>query len=359
MNSNKLDAYGLTDELATAAQGTGLTLGRVIGQSRNQYAVETAQGLIKAQVSGRMMNFAFGPEDYPAEGDWVLLQQPANTDDPGIIERLLPRTTVFTRKAAGTTSNLQVVAANVDVLFLCMAMDGNFNLRRMERYLAVARDSGATPCVVLTKADLATDFAAQITAVTAIAGDARVIVCDATSADGWQELTALIQAGQTYAFLGSSGVGKSTLINRLLGQDLLATGGIRTADAHGRHTTTSRELLLLPSGGIVIDTPGMRELAIAFADVDAAFTDITELAQSCKFRDCTHTQEPGCAVQQAIADGTLDAARFKSYVQLQQEQHANVELRGKAREHAKIEKMFGSKKNLKAAMRTAKNKRRR
>lgn len=358
MNSNKLTAYGLTADMTTT-NALGLTIGRVVAQSRNLYGVQTAAVRVQAQVSGRMQNIAFGPEDFPTVGDWVLLRMPASLQDAGIIERLVPRQSVFTRKAAGTTSNLQVVAANVDTLFLCMALDGNFNLRRLERYLAVARDSGATPVVVLTKADLATDFANQLTAVTATAGDAQVLVCDATKVDGWQELQACIHPGRTYAFLGSSGVGKSTLINRLLGRDELATGGIRLADAHGRHTTTSRQLIVLPSGGIVIDTPGMRELAIVAADLDSTFSDITDLARGCKFNDCTHTREPGCAVQAAIAAGELDPKRLRSFHQLQAEQKENKELRGRAREHAKIEKMFGSKKSMKAAMRTAKNKRRR
>lgn len=271
----------------TTTNAPGLTIGRVVAQSRNLYGVQTAAVRVQAQVSGRMQNIAFGPEDFPTVGDWVLLRMPASLQDAGIIERLVPRQSVFTRKAAGTTSNLQVVAANVDTLFLCMALDGNFNLRRLERYLAVARDSGATPVVVLTKADLATDFANQLTAVTATAGDAQVLVCDATKVDGWQELQACIHPGRTYAFLGSSGVGKSTLINRLLGSDELATGGIRLADAHGRHTTTSRQLIVLPSGGIVIDTPGMRELAIVAADLDSTFSDITDLARGCKFNDCS------------------------------------------------------------------------
>lgn len=358
MYSNNLTAYGLTESIASA-QTAGLVLARVVSQSRNLYTVQTDSGQLQAQVAGRFVNAAVGPEDYPAVGDWVQLREQGNAADTGIVERLMPRTSVFMRKAAGKTSQLQVVAANVDVLFLCMALDGNFNLRRLERYLAVARDSGANACVVLTKADLARDFVQQLTDVTAIAGESPVIVCDATRADGWTELAAQITPTRTYAFLGSSGVGKTTLINRLRGTDELATGGIREADAHGRHTTTSRQLLLIPGGGVVLDTPGMRELAIMDADVDGAFTDITALAQGCKFSDCTHSHEPGCAVQAAIADGALDAARLTSYTRLQAEQDANQELRGRAREMAKINRMFGSKKNLKAAMRTAKNKRKR
>ncbi|WP_127849114.1 ribosome small subunit-dependent GTPase A [Lacticaseibacillus hulanensis] len=355
MNSNTLMQYGLPADIA-AMNSTGLTLGRVAQQGRNLYSVQTEDVRVQAQVSGRYRNIAFGPKDYPAVGDWVQVRMPDNPGDNGIIERLLPRSSQFTRKAAGTTSNLQVVAANVDALFLCMAMDGNFNLRRLERYMAVAKDSGTTPVVVLTKADLATDFAQQVEDVAAIAGDATVLICDATRADGWQELQSAIEPGKTYAFLGSSGVGKSTLINRLLGSDELATGGIREDDAHGRHTTTSRQLLLVPGGGIVIDTPGMRELAIAQADVDGAFADILALAANCRFNDCSHTVEPGCAVQAAIADGTLAPARFSSYQQLQAEGAANTQLRGRAREHAKIEKMFGSKKNMVTIMRADKSK---
>jgi ribosome biogenesis GTPase len=359
-NELNLQNYGLTPELSSAAAAAKpLVLARVISVNRTLYRVVAEAGEFSASVTGRLTNIAMGPEDYPTVGDWVLLRLPANAADAGSIERLLPRRSVFARKAAGRTSATQLVAANIDTVFICMALDGDFNERRVERYLAVANASGAQPVVVLTKADLSADVASQEAIIAAIAGpEVAVLTVDATSAAGILPLIALIEAGRTYAFIGSSGVGKSTLINHLLGRDELATGAIRASDAHGRHTTTGRELLLLPSGGIVIDTPGMRELGIVDAAIDETFADITELAQSCRFNDCTHGSEPGCAVQVAIAAGTLDAARLTSYQRLQTEQAENIALRGKARELAKINRMFGSKKQMHQMMKEIKQRRR-
>lgn len=239
-----------------------------------------------------------------------------------------------------------------------MALDANFNLRRLERYLAVAAASGAQAAIVLTKADQASDLAAQQAAIATISGTTPVLVCDATKAAGLASLAAFMQPRLTYAFLGSSGVGKSTLINGLLGQPTLATQAVRTNDAHGRHTTTTRQLLRLPNGSLVIDTPGMRELGLLAADVDATFADIQALAANCRFKDCTHQQEPGCAVQAALLAGTLTAERLHSYQTLKNEQAQNTELRGKTRENAKINRMFGSKKQMKAMMKAVRNKRR-
>lgn len=358
MNQNKLFSYGLK-ETEPFEKNETLSLGRVVAQSRILYTVQTATQQIQAQVSGNFRKQAGEPVDYPAVGDWVWLHLPANLKNVGIIEELRPRTSVFVRKVAGTTSHLQVVAANIDTLFLCMALNEDFNLRRLERYLAVAYDSGAKPVIVLTKADLALNFAEQLVAVTEIAGNTQVLVCDATKESGWQELAQAIEPKKTYGFLGSSGVGKSTLINHLLGTNEQLTGDIREDDAKGRHTTTSRQLKVLPTGGIVLDTPGMRELSIVEANLKETFSDITELAKQCKFNDCTHTHEPGCAVQRALAEGLLAKTRLKSYLQLQQEQTDNQELRGKAREQAKLKKMFGSKKQYQATMKEVKKKNKR
>ncbi|WP_230678517.1 ribosome small subunit-dependent GTPase A [Lacticaseibacillus zhaodongensis] len=328
-------------------------MARVIATSHMQYTVVTAAGQFQAQLAGRLTNLASGPEDLPTVGDWVQLRLPANETDAAIIERLNARSTVFLRKTAGRRSGAQLVAANIDWLLLCMALDANFNIRRLERYLAVAATSGAQAAIVLTKADQAQNLAEQLTAVAAVSASAPLLICDATKADGVQELKDFMQPRLTYAFLGSSGVGKSTLINRLLGADKIATQAVRASDAHGRHTTTARQLLHLPNGSLVIDTPGMRELGLLSADVDNTFADIQALAENCCFNDCTHQHEPGCAVQAAVATGELPAERLASYQRLKAEQSRNNNLRGKERENAKITRMFGGKKQMKAMIKAS------
>lgn len=352
----KLTQYGAERE---AQENTnGLSLARVTATSHQLYTVVTNSGQFRAQVSGRLSSMAMSAEDYPTVGDWVQVRLPENTVDVATIERLNERRTVFLRKTVGRKSDAQLVAANVDWLLLCMALDANFNVRRLERYLAVAASSGAQAAVVLTKADKTDSVAEQLTAVADVAGDSPVMVCDATNTEGITELTAFMKPKLTYAFLGSSGVGKSTLINRLLGSDELETKSVRDSDAHGRHTTTSRQLLLLPNGSIVIDTPGMRELGLLEADVDATFEDIKALAKQCRFKDCSHQHEPGCAVQDAVAKGELDSDRLANYFRLKDEQSHNSDLRGKARENAKIDRMFGSKKQMKTIMKEVRHKRR-
>lgn len=232
------------------------------------------------------------PSDFPAVGDFVMAGK-TGEGTQAVIHQVLPRKSVFMRKAAGSDRKEQLVATNIDIVFLCMALNQDFNVRRLERYLSIAWDSGAKPVVVLTKPDICEDI---------------------------EEILPYLSAGTTAAFLGSSGVGKSTLVNRLLGEERLATGGIRNDDK-GRHTTTHRELLFLPDGGMVIDTPGMRELGMwdAKSGIDRTFSDIEELALQCRFRDCTHTVEPGCAVQKALKNGTLSKERMQSYQKLKTE----------------------------------------
>ncbi|HBF74221.1 MAG TPA: ribosome small subunit-dependent GTPase A [Lactobacillus sp.] len=349
----KLTEYGVNETHKLTA---GLSLARVVATSHQQYTIVTDQGQFQAQVAGRLLNFATDAADFPTVGDWLQVRLPENQTDVATIERLNDRKTVFLRKTAGRRSAAQLVAANIDWLLLCMALDANFNVRRLERYLAIAAASGAQSAIVLTKADKTTQLAEQLTAVVEVSGDAKVIVCDATRTAGMAELTAFMQPALTYAFLGSSGVGKTTLINHLMGTSSLATAAVRKTDDHGRHTTTARQLVKLPNGSLVIDTPGMRELGLLDADLDTTFADITELAKDCRFNDCTHRQEPGCAVQQAVADGQLSEARLASYRQLQAEQ-SNNQLRGKARENAKIDRMFGGKKQMKAFMKEVRRKR--
>ena len=313
-----MTAYGLTAQLAALAQGRegSSAVGRVLLQERGLYRVVSETGEQMAEVSGRLRHEAKGPTDFPAVGDFVWLEGGAGQGN-AMIQGVLPRRSVFVRRAAGIGCTEQVVAANIDTVFICMALNGDFNLRRLERYLAVAWDSGAVPVVVLTKADLCGDLPRRLFEVGESAAGVEILSVSAVEPDGWRALLSHIGSGQTVALIGSSGVGKSTLINRLLGEERLETGGLRDDDK-GRHTTTRRELFLLQSGGMVIDTPGMRELGLWAVDsgVEQSFADIEALAARCRFRNCSHTGEPGCAIRAALDSGALSGQRLQSYQKL-------------------------------------------
>jgi ribosome biogenesis GTPase len=270
-----------------------------------------------------------------------------------VIHRVLPRRSAFERKAAGTARALQILAANIDVAFLCMSLNADFNLRRLERYLAVAWGGGATPVIVLTKADLCEDREARLAEVASVSGGAERILCSGLSEEGVREVRGFLAEGRTIAFLGSSGVGKSTLINRLMGREVLATGAVRPGDDRGRHTTTTRQLLLLPGGGVVIDTPGMRELQLDLGDLSRSFEDVEALAARCRYRDCTHEGEPGCAVRAALEAGSLSPGRLENYRKLRKELGYEG-LSSREREREKIRNMFGGLGEMKQLMRHAK-----
>jgi ribosome biogenesis GTPase len=286
----------------------------VIVQQRGRWRLAPAAGEREATLAGRFAHDA-AQGDFPVAGDWVA------ADPAGVIRARLPRSSAFIRWAAGPAGGKQVVAANVDVAFLAASLNADLSLRRLERYLAAAYESGAEPVIVLTKADACGHVDDLVAEVEAIAFGAPVIAVSALTGQGLTDVAARLAPGKTAVLLGSSGVGKSTLVNALAGAELMATRSIREDDARGRHTTTHRELILLPSGGLILDTPGMRELGMFDAEggVAAAFADVDALAQGCRFRDCGHEREPGCAVRAAVEDGRLDPARLASWRKLQRE----------------------------------------
>ncbi|MFD1671555.1 ribosome small subunit-dependent GTPase A [Agrilactobacillus yilanensis] len=354
-----LKKYGLTTVFEqAAAEFKDLIIARVIAQHRTLYQVMTVDGPRSAVVTGKLAYEAAGQTRFPAVGDWVMVAPTASVSEQMVIHQILPRHSVLARGAAGNGADGQIIAANIDTIFICMSLNADFNLRRMERYLTLAWESSATPVIVLTKADLCEDVSAKIRDLAEVSVGVSVVVCSAVDQSGYESLLTYIQPTETVAFVGSSGVGKSTLINGLLGQTVLETKEIRQDDDKGRHTTTHRQLLPLANGGVVIDTPGMRELQIYVGDLSKTFEDIDSLAQQCKFRDCTHQSEPGCAVKAAIVDGTLSEERLKSYRKLQAEMSYSG-LNDRQLEQEKIKRMFGSKAQMTQKMRAVKQRKHR
>jgi len=296
----------------------GLVPARVGREDRERWTVLGAFGERPAALAGRFRHEASSRADWPAVGDWVAVRIGS---DRAVIHGVLPRAGAFTRKVAGETTEEQVVAANVDVVFLVAGLDGDFNPRRLERYAVAAWESGATPVLVLNKADLGEQVEERLAESEAAVPGVPVVAVSALERTGLDALAPWLEPGRTVALLGSSGAGKSTLANALLGEERQETGEVREDDSRGRHTTTRRELIALPGGALLIDTPGMRELQLWSGEesLAGAFPEIDALAADCRFRDCRHAGEPGCAVQVAVDSGALDADRFASWVKLQRE----------------------------------------
>ncbi len=330
-------------------------IGRVYSQYKGIYKVIIDKDEITAEISGKFRYEIESLLDYPAVGDYVVLDRKDNYTGNAIIQRVLSRKSVFVRKAAGTGNDVQVIAANIDKVFICMSLNHDFNLRRLERYLAIAWDSGAEIVVVLTKSDICTNIDEMLASVENVAIGVKIMVTTSMNEEGYESIIKNITEGQTVAFIGSSGVGKSTLINKLIGENIIKTAETGENDK-GHHTTTKRELISIPSGGFVIDTPGMRELGLESTNLSKAFSDIDQLAGECKFANCTHKSEPGCAVLKAIQDGHISEKRLISYEKLKKETKYDG-LNSKQREKEKMETMFeefGGVKNAKAFIKSKK-----
>jgi ribosome biogenesis GTPase len=313
-----LDALGWNAELASAfeqLQDDNLFPARIAAQHRGEFALLAEEGEVRARAAGRLFYAHEVGGQLPAVGDWVAVTPPAT------IASILPRRSAYIRKNSGQDSTEQVLAANVDAAFLLAGLDDDFSLRRLERYITIAWESGAMPVIVLTKADLTPDVAEAVLAVETVAIGVPVHPISNITGDGLADLDPYLKPGQTVVLLGSSGVGKSTLLNRLAGAEVMLTREV-AADGTGRHTTTHRELVQLPGGGMVIDTPGLRELQFWEGDLTAAFEDLEALALECKFRNCAHKQEPGCAILAAVDSGTLELDRLRSWRKLQRELEA-------------------------------------
>lgn len=351
---NKLKLYGLTDRFINESSDyKELALARIISQYKGIYKIVTLEGEQLAKVSGKFRYETYDNTNFPAVGDFVMVSYKTKKD-MAIIHEILTRKSVFSRKAVGKTENSQVLATNIDILFICMSLNNNYNLNRLERYISIAWDSGATPVIVLTKSDLSKNLSEVIEEVEEVSSFSDVIVTSMFE-DNIEKLKPYFKEGITTAFIGSSGVGKSTLINEILGNEVIETKEIGYEDK-GKHTTTRRELFVCPFGGVVIDTPGMRELGVQSIEMSKSFSDIEELSKYCKFNNCTHTNEPNCAVKKALSDGEIDQRRLDNYFKLKNESSYEG-LSSKQIENKKFNRLFKEVGGMKNARKLVKNRR--
>ncbi len=318
----------------------GFEIGRVIAEHKERYMVKTIQGEFEAEITGNMRYTADGREDFPAVGDWVamIIYDAALA----IIHNILPRFSVIKRQAVGRTGEAQIIAANIDYAFLVQAVDRDFNINRLERYLTLCYTSKVSPIILLSKADLIDEqkISDCLRDIKRRIKDVPVLAISNETQKGYDALKKIIKKGKTYCMLGSSGVGKSTLLNNLSGTKRMRTDIISQSTCKGRHVTSHRELMLLENGGILIDNPGMREVGIADAEdgLKSTFDEIASLSKDCKFKDCTHTVEAGCAVMEAVEKGELDKASYGNYLKMEKER-AHYE--STVAEKRRKEKIFG------------------
>ncbi|WP_319467988.1 ribosome small subunit-dependent GTPase A [uncultured Pseudodesulfovibrio sp.] len=319
-NMKKLGWNTFFEEQFQPYKEQGLSVGRVLREVRHQYRIYTPQGVVDGDVSGHFQYTAVNRADYPTVGDWVVIRQ---CGDYAQIEKVLPRVSAFSRNKAGTEVQEQVVAANIDYLCIVCGLDGgrNFNLRGIERYIAMTMEGGAKPVIVLNKSDLCADGELALLQARSVADALPIHLVSALTHEGLEDFSTSFENGSTVAFAGHSGVGKSSLINTLLGRAELKTGSLRESDLRGRHTTSHKELFFLESGAMVIDTPGMRELQLwgSPQNLDDTYGEIHEAAQRCRFNDCSHQNEPGCAVRELLIEGSLEMERYENYLDMRSE----------------------------------------
>lgn len=338
-----LEDYGYNNKLEKFRNDNNLSdleVGRVISEHKERYIVRTTQGEYEAEITGNMRYTANGREDFPAVGDWVALT--AYDSGTAIIHSIYPRFTIISRQAVGKFGEIQIIAANIDYAFLVQAVDRDFNINRLERYLTICNSSGVEPIIVLNKTDLISreQLAEILEKISLRIKGIPVISISNNTREGYDAIMSVIEKGKTYCMLGSSGVGKSTLLNNLSGKAIMETNAISGSTNKGRHVTSHRELVVLADGGILIDNPGMREVGIADASggLEITFDSILSYSQNCKFKDCTHTTETGCAVLKAIENGEIDEASYQNYLSMEREK---AYFETSAAEKKKKEKMFG------------------
>lgn len=316
-----LREWGLDDFIVKQISQSEIpNLGRIVTEGNKIYKIITEEGLITGEVSGKAIYDASGTDDFPAVGDWVLLDRVDAQSGNAIILKVLQRKSKLSRKVAGKRFDEQIIATNIDTIFITMSVNNDFNIRRLERYLTIVWDSMAVPVILLTKVDLCQNIDSKMLEIEAASPGVDILTTSAVTGEGIQQITTYLGPGKTVAFVGSSGVGKSSIINYLKGEKIMAVKDLRNDDK-GRHTTTHRQLVPMSSGGVIIDTPGMREIQIMDVDtsLDKTFTDVETLAKNCKFNNCQHQSEPGCAIREALEDGTLDRGRWDNYIKMKKE----------------------------------------